>query len=684
MKQFQKIGLVAFLIVVLLISSMTYTTTILKEESELNYLKNTELHVNSFNEQITQIMLSITRNIDNISLVIEKEKLLKKRVKNILYDNTFIRSISILNDNKKIVYSSNNNNLNHTLDISEYYPKPLFSETILRFGEVIKGRDLFQKDDLLTIVPVSKVIIKDNKKYTVIIAISNDYFINKFLNNIHQNTEELQIVRIDGKLLFSTHNDLQTKSTTIETKLFQESIKNISSSGIEVIDGEKYISAYSLTDTFPLCIAIKLDYEKAMKNWELKNRLALMFFSLLIIIITVIIIQLLLKYTKTKNKEIKYQKQLLKNQEKLRNAYIVYDNTNDGILITDKNLNIIDVNRSFIINTGYTKDEVYGQKPNILKSDEHDQSFYQNMWESLNTNSFWNGEIVNKNKQGGLYTELLTINKVCDKEGNIQNYIGVFTNITKEKNQGILLQEKERFIFQQSKMAAMGEMLENIAHQWRQPLSIISTAATGIKMEKEFGISKESVEIERLTIINDSAQFLSQTIDDFRNFFKPDKEKEEFFIQEAVEQTLKIVSSKFRNRNIEIIQNIENIQVKVYKSELIQVIMNILNNARDVLEEQDIEERIVLIDTFKELNSVIIMIKDSGGGIDPKIINKIFDPYFTTKHQSQGTGIGLYMSEEIIRKHMNGSITVENTIFEYKHKEYKGALFTIAIPLQME
>jgi len=661
---------------------MFYTTATLKEESELNHLRNTELHVNSFRDQIRQIVISMNRSIDNIGLVIEKEKLLEKSIRDILFDNAYIRSISILNSNNKIIYSTNQKNLDHKLNVDEYYPKPLFSGEILRFGEFIKGRDLFQSDDLLTIVPLSKTIIKNSKKYTVVFAISNDYFINKFSNNIHKNTEELQIVRIDGKLLFSTHNDLQEKNSEVKTKLFKESIEKIASSGLEVIDDKKYISAYSLTDTFPLCISIKLDYEKVMKNWENKNRLALVFFFLLIISITAIIILLLFKYTKAKNKEIKYQKQLIKNQDKLRNAYIVYDNTNDGILITDENLSIIDVNHAFVLNTGYSKDEVYGHRPNMLKSNKHNSEFYKDMWESLNTNNFWNGEIINKNKKGELYTELLTINKVCDNEGKTKNYIGVFTNITNEKKQSILIKEKERFIFQQSKMAAMGEMLENIAHQWRQPLSIISTAATGIKMEKEFGTSKEAVEIERLTLINDSAQFLSQTIDDFRNFFKPDKEKEKFFIQEAVEQTLKIVSSKFRNRNIEIIQNIENIQVKVYKSELIQVIMNILNNARDVLEEKEINSRCVFIDISKQNNDVLIAIKDTGGGVKVELMNKIFDPYFTTKHQSQGTGIGLYMSEEIIRKHMKGSIKVENTQVQYNNKEYKGALFSIVIPLE--
>jgi len=682
LKQTQKISSIAFIIIVLLIGGMIYTTSLLKKESELNHLNNAQLHVNSFKEQVIQIINTVNINMDNIALVIENKNLLDKRIKNILFNNPFIRSISILNEQNQVIYSSNKNNINHTLNTEDYYPKPLFFGNVLRFGKAINARDLFTQDDTLSIVPISKIVTKNTQNYNVIITISNDYLINKFSSTIRQDTEKLQIIRIDGKILFSTYDKFQVDNIVEKTQLYKESIENISSSGIEEINGVKTISAYSLTDTYPLAIAIKLDYEKVMQNWEDKNHFALFFLSLTIIIIAFVIVKLLLQYAYTKNKEIAYKNKLIKNQENLKNAYIVYDNTNDGILITDKNRNIIDVNRSFTLNTGYTKEDIYGSNPRILKSHSHNKEFYEKMWESLHKNSFWHGEIVNKTKDNQLYTELLTINKVCDENGNIKNYIGIFTNISKQKEQELLIKEKEMFIIQQSKMAAMGEMLENIAHQWRQPLSVISTAATGILVEKEFGISKEPVEIERLTLINESAQFLSQTIDDFRNFFKPKKEKEKFYIKDAINKSLNIVNSKFKNRNIQIIKNIDNIEIMGYENEFIQVMMNILNNARDVLEEQNINERFVFIDVLMKDNQLMITLKDTGNGIREDIIDKIFDPYFTTKHKSQGTGIGLYMSEEIIRKHMKGSLTVKNSTFEYNDKKYTGAMFSILLPLK--
>ena len=243
---------------------------------------------------------------------------------------------------------------------------------------------------------------------------------------------------------------------------------------------------------------------------------------------------------------------------------------------------------------------------------------------------------------------------------------------------------KDKLLTQQSKMASMGEMLENIAHQWRQPLSVISTASTGVLMQKEFKLSNEDKEIEALNIINDSAQHLSKTIDDFRDFFKPDKDSVLFSVKDVYYRTFGLLESKFKNRLIEVIEDIEDVEIFGLDGELIQVIMNILNNARDILETKDDEvKRLIFISIHPVDNEVVISIKDNGGGIPENIINNIFDPYFTTKHQSQGTGIGLYMSEEIVVKHMYGTISVENQEYKYQDIEYTGACFIIKLPISL-
>jgi signal transduction histidine kinase len=242
--------------------------------------------------------------------------------------------------------------------------------------------------------------------------------------------------------------------------------------------------------------------------------------------------------------------------------------------------------------------------------------------------------------------------------------------------------QKENILNHQSKMAAMGEMLENIAHQWRQPLSLISTAATGAKINKDFGNFSDSDFYETMDLINHSAQHLSNTIDDFRNFFNNDKNISNFNINEPIEKVLYLISSKLKNRDIQVIKNTQDIQVTGLINEFIQVIINIINNSMDAFEEVNLEKKFIFIDLYKNNNSLILKIKDNAGGIKEDIINRIFEPYFTTKHKSQGTGIGLYMSMEIIQKHMDGKISVSNEEFIYEDIKYKGAQFKIELPIK--
>ena len=237
--------------------------------------------------------------------------------------------------------------------------------------------------------------------------------------------------------------------------------------------------------------------------------------------------------------------------------------------------------------------------------------------------------------------------------------------------------EKDKLLQRQSKMASLGQMIENIAHQWRQPLSVISTGASGIKIKKEMESLDDKFLLETLDLIVDSSAYLSHTIDDFRFFFKPNKQEEEFSLKNCFEKTLNILSSKFKDQDINIITRIDDISIKSYETELIQVFMNILNNAKDALVESNIDEKYIFINIYALDEKVIIKIKDNAGGIDSKIIDNIFEPYFSTKNKSQGTGIGLYMCEEIIVKHMNGYITVSNANFMYNNKSFDGAEFSI-------
>lgn len=237
--------------------------------------------------------------------------------------------------------------------------------------------------------------------------------------------------------------------------------------------------------------------------------------------------------------------------------------------------------------------------------------------------------------------------------------------------------KKEKILFQQSKMASMGEMIENIAHQWRQPLSAITAAAGYMKISHDNdNLSKEDFD-KSLDDIVHTAKFMSETIDDFRGFFKSENEKVNFKIGDILNKAISIISSKFKNRGIVIVKDIEEIDILGYENDMIQIFLNLLSNVKDVFEESEIEDKFLFIN-IKQINEkVTIEFKDSAGGIDDKIIDRVFEPYFTTKEGNDGTGIGLYMTEEIITKHFDGTISVRNEDYMYNNKNFKGAIFTI-------
>ena len=244
--------------------------------------------------------------------------------------------------------------------------------------------------------------------------------------------------------------------------------------------------------------------------------------------------------------------------------------------------------------------------------------------------------------------------------------------------------QKDKMIAEQSKMAAMGEMIGNIAHQWRQPLSIISAGATGLKVQKEYGVLKDEEFNKTCNAINDNAQYLSKTIDDFKNFIKGDRIKEVFNLEENINSFIHLIEGALKTHNIELILNLKkDIKINGYSNELMQCFINIFNNAKDALKENRKQDRLIFITTYFKNNTAVIKILDNGNGIPENIVDKIFEPYFTTKHQSQGTGLGLNMTYKFIVEGMNGTIVANNKSFEYKHKKYKGAEIVITLPIEI-
>lgn len=221
--------------------------------------------------------------------------------------------------------------------------------------------------------------------------------------------------------------------------------------------------------------------------------------------------------------------------------------------------------------------------------------------------------------------------------------------------------KQEDLLVHQSRLAAMGEMIGNIAHQWRQPLNALGLTIQNLQtaydhdyLNAEY-IDRTIKKSQRLT-----AQ-MSSTIDDFRDFFKPENQKESFNLKKSILQSVEIVEASFKNSNIDVTLDMgDDLEIYGYPSQFSQVALNLLNNAKDALLSSEKESRVISIEAKIKDTFTIISFQDNGGGIPEDIIEKVFDPYFTTKDQGQGTGIGLYMSKMIIEKNMNGILVASN------------------------
>jgi signal transduction histidine kinase len=243
--------------------------------------------------------------------------------------------------------------------------------------------------------------------------------------------------------------------------------------------------------------------------------------------------------------------------------------------------------------------------------------------------------------------------------------------------------EKDSHLFQQSKLASMGEMIGNIAHQWRQPLSAITSTASSIFLNSQLGILENDEIEKKMEGIVAKANFLSETINNFRDFFKVDQKQEEFNLVKTISKVESIIDSNFSNENIQLIHKYDNtpIMITSLEGEISQVIINILNNSYDNFKQTGQDVRVVEISITQNMNRVTIKVSDNGGGIPKEIIDKVFEPYFTTKHQSQGTGIGLYMCAQIIQSHLGGTITAKNDTLNYDGAEYRGACFEMSFKI---
>jgi signal transduction histidine kinase len=235
--------------------------------------------------------------------------------------------------------------------------------------------------------------------------------------------------------------------------------------------------------------------------------------------------------------------------------------------------------------------------------------------------------------------------------------------------------EKDRMMMHQSRLVAMGETISNIAHQWRQPLNTLILILHNLKFDHEDGVLDDNAVTQYVNQAGELVENMSKTIDDFRNFFRPSTKDEDFPIGKTIDSALSMVSDIYKSAGIKVGLNIQaELVVHGFSGEFAQAILNILANSKDAIVTNNIANGLITIAVLEQDNKAVVTINDNGGGIPTDVKEKIFDPYFTTKHKSQGVGVGLYMAKNIIETSMGGKLSADDMC--------GGASFVIEIPIK--
>ncbi len=372
--------------------------------------------------------------------------------------------------------------------------------------------------------------------------------------------------------------------------------------------------------------------------------------------------------------------------------------TTEGFWLLDANQKIIDANRALCVMLGVEKDELIGKEPFAFIGSEN-RSVCQKQKELLLDPSSHVYEIDLVAKSGKTLNVIASSTSIYDQLGNLKSFAFI-TDISKQKQLEEYLKkqkesirnlnnaleakialevqknrEKDQMMYQQSRFASMGEMIGNIAHQWRQPLNIMALIMQDLYISYQLGnLNSQKVE-ESYVKANNTLQHMSQTIDDFRNFFMQKSREDSFSVKEAVNSVCTLLGSNLAFNQVACKLDVRcDSVVSGGLNEFKQVLINIINNAQEAILSSAENKKVIEIEITQENHNAVVSVTDAGGGIAEDVINKVFDPYFTTKEKTQGTGLGLYMSKQIIENLMLGSLSVRN------FKE--GVEFRITLPLK--
>ncbi len=381
---------------------------------------------------------------------------------------------------------------------------------------------------------------------------------------------------------------------------------------------------------------------------------------------------------------------LSKSERMMRN---LFDTASEGIWLMDREQRTILANRALLAMLGLSEDAILFRPVLDFIAPAQREACAAHLEASRETGSGQHLELTLQRPDGQEVFAYFSSAPLYDEHGAIIGTFSMVTDISARKKAEADLQrlnealesrvaeevaknrEKDHLMFQQARLAAMGEMIGNIAHQWRQPLNALGLLLANIKDAQDFGELDAATVDKAVHDGNRLIRKMSSTIDDFRNFFRPNKQRERFSVVAAVDDALELLAAGFKSHSITVaFQAREDVEVEGYPNEFSQVVLNLVNNAKEALTERQVEAGRIFIEVARVGDQARVTVRDNAGGIPEDILGRVFEPYFTTKEK--GTGIGLYMSKMIVENNMGGGLHVHNT--------GDGAEFVITLPLAEE
>lgn len=642
------------------------------------------MHARNFEDYLTKTLQVIDLSAGNLppGQDLSNGQALAAHLNGLLRPSPFLRSLSILTPDGAVIASSDVRNLGLRITLDGFYPEIGLGGALPRIGQPWVGRDLASATPstgepppprAASLVPVIRRFTLDGTPYCWLAALNPDDFIDHFSQLLPIAEGRVQLLRYDGLLLLSTRPDdipgRSDQSGAVPARLERQELGEFEQT---LADGDQVLTAYRASSRYPSVIAVHLDRDTIRRQWLGEVRRLSM---IVVPILGALLVATLLLWLR--RQRLAQQRAELERQRRLASS--VFEASSDAIMLTTPAGEILSTNPAFERMTGYSGAEALGRNPHLLSSGLHDQTFYRDLWDSVVTQGHWRGEIVNRRKDGELYTAILTIDAVRDERGELRHYVGVTSDITERKrHEAELLAAKERA---ETAARAKTTFLSTMSHELRTPMHGI-LGMTDLLLESELSERQR----RQLGTVKRSADALLAILADILDYTRLDAE--ELRLQPApidplqvVHEVVALLRSQADKKGLRLDPESGATAldpILIDGSRLRQILTKLTDNAIKFTHEGEIRLSTRIESAATDSWTLVIVVADTGIGIPAELHATIFEPFVQAdgSHTRRygGTGLGLAIARRLAEA-MGGMLEVESA-------PEQGSRFILRLPVR--